>query len=156
MVAEAIAAALVGLAGLLVVLQPFFRTHRSVRPAPEPLDPEETPRGIALAALKEIDFDRETGKLSESDYQFLKARYTARALEALRAEESRSSEDVVEAAVAARRAARTADAGPGPRCSSCGPRPEPDAIYCSSCGVRLMPSAAPEPIDLTDSLRTPA
>jgi hypothetical protein len=52
--------------------------------ATEPVAPEETPKGIALTALKEIEFDRETGKLSEVDYEFLKAKYTTAALEALR------------------------------------------------------------------------
>ena len=42
----------------------------------EPPDPEETPKGVALAALKEIEFDRETGKLSDEDYAFLKGKYT--------------------------------------------------------------------------------
>jgi hypothetical protein len=31
---------------------------------------------MALAALKEIEFDRETGKLSDADYELLKTRYT--------------------------------------------------------------------------------
>jgi hypothetical protein len=126
MLLEAVAAALVGLAGLLLVLQPLLRRQQSPPPAAEPIDPEETPRGIALAALKEIDFDRETGKLSEADYQFLKAKYTGLALEALRAEESPPV-----AAPAEALSAGTLD------CPTCGPRPEPDAIFCSTCGLRL-------------------
>ena len=59
-------------------------TSRAPRPpAYEPLDPEETPKGVALAALKEIEFDRETGKLSDVDYEFLKSKYTGQALEAI-------------------------------------------------------------------------
>ena len=57
----------------------------------EPVDPEETPKGVALPALKEIEFDRETGKLSDADYELLKGKYTAAALEALRAEEAASA-----------------------------------------------------------------
>jgi hypothetical protein len=137
MVGEAVAAALVGLAALWLVLQPLFQSRRPILP-PEPVDPEETPRGVALAALKEIDFDRETGKLSEADYQFLKAKYTAAALEALRTEEAVGNEDPLEAMIAARVVAvRTAEAHGGPRCSTCGPRPEPDAVFCSNCGHRL-------------------
>jgi hypothetical protein len=28
------------------------------------------------------------------------------------------------------------------RCSRCGPRPEPDAVYCSNCGLYLAGSCA--------------
>ena len=86
MLLEALAAALVGLAALWLVLQPVLAPGRPQSRAIEPLDPEETPRGIALTALKEIDFDRETGKLSETDYEYLKSKYTRAALDALRTE----------------------------------------------------------------------
>ncbi|HEX3235288.1 MAG TPA: zinc ribbon domain-containing protein [Gemmatimonadales bacterium] len=157
---EAAVAALVGLAAVWTVLQPLLRPARNVAPVFEPLDPEETPKGIALAALKEIEFDRETGKLSDADYELLKSRYTAAALDALRAESAVAPDDL-ELMIAARTrvlrsAARLgspgdplprdlspgdlspADASPGmPSCSVCGPRPEPDAVFCSSCGRRL-------------------
>jgi hypothetical protein len=143
MVLEAVAAALVGLAGLLLVLEPLLRTRRHRPPPPaEPIDPEETPRGIALSALKEIDFDRATGKLSESDYQFLKAKYTTLALEALRADESPADAEPAETLIAARlQALRGAGSGTL-RCRICGPRPEPDALFCSTCGEKLLSSAA--------------
>ena len=143
MVLEAVAAALVGLAGLLLVLEPLLRTRRHRPPPPaEPIDPEETPRGIALSALKEIDFDRATGKLSESDYQFLKAKYTALALEALRADESPAAAEPAETLIAARvQALRGAGSG-ALGCRICGPRPEPDAVYCSTCGLPLVSHAA--------------
>ena len=136
---EAVAAALVGLVALWLVLQPLIGSARRT-PAPfEPLDPEETPRGAALAALKEIDFDRETGKLSDGDYEFLKAKYTELALEALRAESHDVTPDTIEAMVAARvRSLRSAGSMPV-ACSNCGPRPELDAVFCSSCGHRLVP-----------------
>ena len=134
MLGEAIAAVLVGAAGLLLVLVPLFRpSSRSYRPD-EPLDPEETPRGVALTALKEIDFDRETGKLSDADYEFLKAKYTGIALEALRAEQS-----------------------PPPAsqqsCRSCGPRLEADAIFCSNCGVHLSASSTAEAASTAEKSR---
>ncbi|HEX2249875.1 MAG TPA: hypothetical protein VHH32_05970 [Gemmatimonadales bacterium] len=140
MLVEAVAALLVGLTVVWLVIQPLFGSSSIPLPAAEPLDPEETPRGVALAALKEIDFDRETGKLSEGDYQFLKAKYTVAALEALRAEEA-TRPDPVEAMIAAKSRALTAG---GARCPTCGPRPEPDAVYCSTCGLRLSPVSATE------------
>jgi len=154
---ELLAAALVGLAAVWLVLQPLVLPGRSRTPVYEPPDPEETPKGVALAALKEIEFDRETGKLSDEDYSFLKGKYTGVALDALRAESAEAAEvdarsakqdggGDVEAMIAARvRALRSAatSAPPGaPVCTTCGPRPEPDAVFCSTCGRRLLPGGA--------------
>jgi ribosomal protein L40E len=96
-----------------------------------------------LDALKEIEFDRETGKLSDADYEYLKATYTSAALEALRGEPVGTEAHDIEALVAARvRALRSASASTSLNtsdmaCLTCGPRPEPDAVFCSSCGDRL-------------------
>jgi hypothetical protein len=137
---EAVVAALVGVAAVWVVLQPLLHPARVAPPVFEPLDLEETPKGIALAALKEIEFDRETGKLSDVDYELLKSKYTAAAIDALRAESAAVPDDL-EVMIADRaRALRSAAASmlPGASaCSVCGPRPESDAVFCSSCGRRL-------------------
>jgi hypothetical protein len=149
---EAVAAVLVGIGALWVVLQPLFRPRSSISLPFEPLDPEETPKGIALTALKEIEFDRETGKLSDDDYELLKAKYTVAAVEALRREQAGAVSNDIEALIAAKvrslrsaPAAASSDTSPlgsasvpvGPACTGCGPRPEPDAVFCSACGRRL-------------------
>jgi double zinc ribbon protein len=145
MLAELVAAALVGLLAIWLVIRPLLAPSDPPDLVEEPLDPEETAKGVALVALKEIEFDKETGKLSDADYQYLKEKYTAEALEALRAEaglEGRASDDV-EALIAHRvRTLRSAlaSAPPGaPLCPTCGPRPESDAVYCSTCGAGLPP-----------------
>ena len=51
-------------------------------------DPKEHRKELALAALKEIEFDRATGKLSDTDYQSMLTRYTKEAVEALRESEA--------------------------------------------------------------------
>jgi hypothetical protein len=145
MLAEALAAGLVGLLALFLVLRPLIWPPLPADTVFEPVDQEETPRGVALLALKEIEFDRETGKLSDEDYRSLTEKYTAQAIEALRAEQGSEAPDDVEALIAHRvRALRSAatSAPPGtPCCPVCGPRPEPDATYCSTCGAGL-PAAA--------------
>ncbi|HTO74072.1 MAG TPA: zinc ribbon domain-containing protein [Gemmatimonadales bacterium] len=149
MLLEAIAALVVGAAVLVLVLEPLIRPEA---PAPAPADPEEaeeSARGRAVAALREIEFDRATGKLSDLDYATLKNRYTATALEAMRAEQQNAPsanaagggaapKGDIEAQVAARvLALRSAAAGGGSSCPTCGPRPETDAVYCSNCGRSL-------------------
>ncbi len=152
MLYEAIAAALVALAAVALIIGPLTRPGQGpVAGADEPEDIEETPKGMALTALREIEFDRETGKLSDDDYAALKSKYTAEALAILRLESSdrgtaapspattasasaASGGDAVEAMIADR--VRTMQAG-SIRCRSCGPRPESDALFCSSCGRSL-------------------
>lgn len=145
---EAVAAALVGVALLLVVLGPLI--SREAVPAivdDEPADLEETPKGIALSALKEIEFDQATGKLSDEDYAMLKGKYTAQALQALRSEYGPTthvaapagaggSQDL-EAVIAARAHAIRAEGSAGSICPHCGPRPEQEALFCSTCGCGL-------------------
>ena len=100
------------------------------RPAPAPLVRADE---LSIAALREIEFDRATGKLSDADYAVLRERYAAEALAAMRsagATPQPSVEDLAEVAVRAYRSAH-------PTCGKCGIRPEPDAIYCSSCGGYL-------------------
>ena len=96
MLYEAIAAALVALAVLAVLVGPLTGPGGAAQlGTDEPEDPEDTPKGIALAALREIEFDRATGKLSDEDYEELKAKYTVEALAVLR--------DILEHVLTARR-----------------------------------------------------
>lgn len=84
---------------------------------------------LAIAALREIEFDRATGKLSDDDYATLRERYASQALAAMRAGGTAAA-DPAEAAVRAYRSAH-------PTCRKCGIRPENDAMYCSNCGTYL-------------------
>ena len=146
----------VALAGgvLWLVLSPLFRPGSIGPEVYEPPDPMETRKGVAVAALKEIEFDRETGKLSEGDYSELYARYSVEAIEAMRAEDasaapatagaSMKTDDAIEAMVAADVLTLEAAVGSNanaPACSTCGPRPESDAVFCSQCG-KLLPHPA--------------
>jgi double zinc ribbon protein len=101
-------------------------------------DPDDdlSPRAVALRALKEIEFDRATGKLSDADYDVLKAKYTTEALAALRAEQP-GGEMLDAGSVASAAAAHPASRIPHPVCPNHGPRPESDAAFCSECGRRL-------------------
>ena len=101
-------------------------------------DPEDdlSPRAVALRALKEIEFDRATGKLSDPDYDALKVKYTSEALAALRADPTGSG---MRDAGGVLSGAETHPASriPHPVCPNHGPRPESDAQFCSECGRRL-------------------
>jgi double zinc ribbon protein len=129
---------LLAVGALAFVLYPlFFSPPPTLRYRRVPA-PRSSPREEAVQALREIEFDRETGKLSDADYAELKARYTKQAIDAMRrdartspsAAPPASGDDEIEAAVRAYRALHTA-------CPDCGPRPEADAAFCSNCGRYL-------------------
>lgn len=143
MAVEIASALMLGGLVLWLVLQPLYRPDSLVPAFEEPLDPEETRKGIALIALKELDFDRATGKLSDGDFEFLKERYTQEAVAAIQAEAD-DQVDPVEAMIASRAQAMRGGAptAPGLHCPQCGPRPETDALFCSGCGVRLVTADA--------------
>lgn len=143
MLIEVIGAVLIGAAVFWLVLAPLVRTRPEQNFPPEPLAEEETRRGQALLALKEIEFDRATGKLSDRDYADLKERYSAEALTALLepGEPPAVATADPEALIAARlnqlRSASASGTPAPPACATCGPRPEPDAVFCSHCGLPL-------------------
>jgi hypothetical protein len=145
---EVAGALAIGALAFWLVFSPVLFRGREQPMPPEPIADDETRSGIALLALREIEFDRATGKLSEDDYATLKDRYSAEALAALdmdQAEEARVAATVdPEALVAARlsqlRSAHATGAPAPPLCPGCGPRPEPDALFCSSCGRSLVQS----------------
>jgi hypothetical protein len=97
----------------------------------DPAD-DMSPQTVALRALKEIEFDRATGKLSDADYDQLKAKYTQEAVAAMR--EERAPSAVSRAPDQPTGVQRTAH---GARCPEHGARPEIGAIFCSDCGRRL-------------------
>ncbi len=106
-------------------MAPSYRAQETVTQAANAAEQE------AVVALREIEFDRATGKLSDSDYGELKTRYTEHALAAMRGGATEPVDaDPVEAAVRASRLRLK-------ECVNCGPRPEPDAVYCSNCGLYL-------------------
>ncbi len=134
------------LAALAFVLYPIFRAPSEwiVTNSARGSDGTTalTEKQSAIDALREIEFDRATGKLSDRDYATLRARYTSAAVSEMR----NSDADAVVAASGGTDPAASLDAAEAlisrfrstpSSCSVCGPRPEPDAVYCSNCGLFL-------------------
>jgi hypothetical protein len=142
-----------------LVLEPLLRAASGraiVAPAPlfSDSDDEDDPRLIrrdrALAALKEIEFDRATGKLSDDDYESMKSRFTAEALTALREADAavtsaptlpRShapTDDAVEQLIASARRR-----GASRRfCLECGAPLEGKGKFCLECGTSVASTAS--------------
>ncbi len=131
---------------LLATGATYYVLRPILRPAPEADQgsadnegdyPEDdlSPQTVALRALKEIEFDRATGKLSDADYDELHAKYTQEALAALRGEAGLTPG--ASPGIHEPRAVARGQSTQRPTCPVDGPRPEPDAVFCSACGRRL-------------------
>lgn len=104
-----------------VIFAPMVE-RKSVREAEAP-----TPEGRkarALDALRELEFEYETGKMAESDYQRLRTRWAKEAIEARDALGESGSEVLSSGAVT----------GPPTDCPVCGATLRAGAKFCSRCG----------------------
>ena len=124
--------ALTVLAGMLVA-DPFLRRGIFNRRGRSPSPMER--RRSTLLAVRDLDFDFQTGKVLEEDYQAWRARLLEQAARTL-ADEERAESELAEGLEA--EVAEIRKAGSGARfCPSCG-RPQVSGDrFCTNCGQAL-------------------
>ena len=106
----------------------------------------EREKMLALRSIKELEFDRAMGKLSDSDWSEMSGRLRARASRLMRQLDTGSGyREQIERDLAK----RLGQATPGPAasatatptttsgCPSCATVNDPDARFCKACGQRL-------------------
>jgi len=98
--------------------------HRAV-------DLEERKKAI-YAQIKDIDFDYATGKLSDEDYQELRARYKREAASVLR-----EIDEVQARRSSAKRGRKRKSASQRRFCPTCGLPAAAADNFCMNCGTRL-------------------
>ena len=161
-------AALMGIAALRALF-PLAGRHDTFEP---PIVGSRTRVGLerekllALRTIKELEFDRAMGKISEKDYAEMSERLRARAARILRELDANSGyRDEIEHEIARRIAASSGTAvapaavdrstadipppdtpqppsaapveSPASVCQDCGTRNDVDARFCKSCGRRM-------------------
>jgi len=110
----------------------------------------EREKALTLRSIKELEFDRAMGKLSQQDFDQMATRLRARALGIMKQLEAGSAayRQQIEAELAAR---LKSTGGPGPRggraaarsaaaACACGTANDADARFCKSCGAKLAES----------------
>ena len=125
-----IAIAVLAVAALIYVAAPLRRGPRfEVDTGPTPQEEARDDKVVALAAIVDLEQERDAGKLSADDFAFLRGEYERDALEALRkldATGETSLDDELEREIAAARQ-RLA-------CPSCG-APRDAGTPCARCGA---------------------
>ena len=109
----------------------------------------EREKMLVLRSIKEIEFDRAMGKISEADFNEMAGRLRARAAGLLRQLDADTTgyRALIERDLATRvgrATAAPAEAGPpaasalaAGTCSACGTENDADARFCKSCGARI-------------------
>ena len=107
----------------------------------------EHERGLAVQGLRELEFDREMGKLSDADYQSLHDALEQRALTAMAALEKERGAEAGRGKSPVRRIDSARAVGGAPRspaaqrdinfCPECGTRALGGANFCAECGTTL-------------------
>lgn len=103
------------------------------------------------AAIKEMDFDYEMGKMSEEDYQKLRTQYKGKAAEILKQLDMTNQPDDIEAAIEqevqqlrkqyAAQKKRVKSEEPAWQinfCPRCGIKVLPNSAFCQNCGLSLI------------------
>jgi hypothetical protein len=94
---------------------------------------------LTLRSIKELEFDRAMGKLSDADWQEMSGRLRARAAGLIKQLDAGAGyRDQIERDLA-KRLGEPVEAGStrGNFCTDCGTKNEADARFCKNCGHRL-------------------
>jgi hypothetical protein len=99
----------------------------------------EREKTLVLRSIKELEFDRAMGKVSEKDFVEMGGRLRARAAGLIRQLDSGTSyRQQIEQEVARRIGrAKTSGGSADVVCASCSTANDPDARFCKGCGSRL-------------------
>jgi hypothetical protein len=103
----------------------------------------ERDKGLALRAIKDLEFDRAMGKVSEQDYAEVSTGLRMRAARIIRQLDAGAGyRDQIEREVAERLKSKGVAPGPPPTalrgtCASCGTVNDADARFCKRCGGRM-------------------
>jgi hypothetical protein len=124
--AAVIAAGLVGLAISRAVTGFFSSGEEALPVSGQTREALERDKRLVLRSIKELEFDKAMGKVSDADYAAIMARLRARALTLMRDLEQSPTKSA-----AARRA------GSSLVCASCGTVNDVDARFCKSCGAKV-------------------
>jgi len=115
---------------------PFRKKHlKSVKTVKTQVQAEQ--RETVLSALRDLDFDFKTGKVSEEDYTPLRTRLLIEAAQYI--EQEMEQDEKLEAMIQSRHASRQESV----KCDRCGSSIEADQHFCAKCGSAVSHELCP-------------
>lgn len=114
------------------------------RPGEPAEDPARHERESVYAALRDLEHDHETAKVSDADYAAMRQELRARAAALLRAEDDGRAGGARAAAAPAGPVAVVPPAAQAPACGACGAGTRAGDRFCSRCGAALAADPARE------------
>jgi hypothetical protein len=114
----------------------------------------EREKMLAMRAIKELEFDRSMGKLSQADFEEMAGRLRARAMSLIKQldEDASGYRSLIEREIRERVASSPSGVAAPPAepvpaaegACACGTINDADAVFCKRCGARLAPAAGGE------------
>lgn len=127
--AAVISAGLVGLA-ISRAVSGFFSSGEEALPiSGQTRETLEREKNLVLRSIKELEFDKAMGKVSEADYDAIMARLRARALTLMRDLEQKPMKVTPSRGAVSPAASAT--------CRTCGTVNDADARFCKNCGAKV-------------------
>ncbi len=107
---------------IIVIAYPFFSNNPKPERVLEDIEDDKTilvkQKEYSYTAIKELEFDYNMGKISEDDFQNLRKRYKAEAINAILKLESEQN----------------TKRSPSSYCTECGQKFKKDLRFCTNCG----------------------
>ena len=97
----------------------------------------EREKALVLRSIKELEFDKAMGKLSDSDWQEMSGRLRARATRLMRQLDAGGGYRAQVEQDLVKRVGEMPQAEVARFCASCGTARDADAKFCKSCGAKL-------------------
>jgi hypothetical protein len=142
--ATILAAAGIGVAALRMIMP---LTSRMAHTGPQVLGGRtraalEREKTLVLRSIKDLEFDRAMGKLSEKDFNEMGARLRVRAARLMRQlDAGQGYRDQIEKEIERRIGAKSAGAQEASACAQCATKNDVDARFCKNCGTSLRPTS---------------
>lgn len=122
-------------AAIVYVSRPFWQKRKTTAQESKSNKNAHNQHDAVLTALRDLDFDYKTGKVSEEDYQPLRAQLLVEAAKSIEIQEQ--DDEQLEALIQARR--KTTHQ----RCEHCGAAITEGQKFCSRCGLSVAAQPCP-------------